>query len=163
MSIQFEEDSNAEHYDSFIHNAASLVRESGYSIEDIETAGELPTNVERVRHCVELTLESAEELNDDPEPKQYELPTDVADIDWPALFEEFGLFNQSGYNCASATQLAGAMAVSDHTGYRPTEIDRSSLRDRVEHAADEEVGVLKEVEREGAVVGYLPKEVFGDE
>jgi len=148
----------AQAYHSFINNAVDLVRGDDWSVEDIDYVDDLPTSVERIRHCVELTLEAAQDAIEDPEPQQFDRPTDPEEIDWATVFSEFGLYRQAGYSCASLPQLAGAIAVSDNTGFRMNTTDRRPMAEVVRQAAD--LGQLTEVERESAIVGYLHTEVL---
>lgn len=143
----------AQQYEHFIDTAAKLVIDGVAPLDGVSSA-DLPVTDQRLRQCVELTIEAMDEQ--DNSPSQSDLARSPADIDWSALFDEFGFWETSGYPGASYTQLAGALATSDHTGYRAGDgIGRQGLKEVVDQAV--QIGELQPIRPNEDIVGFYPQ------
>jgi len=144
----------AQQYAHFIETAAKLVMDGVAPLDEVSSA-DLPVSDLRLQHCVELTIEAIDDQSDD-QPSQSDLARSPAEIDWVAVFEEFGFWETSGYPGASYTQLAGALATSDHTGYRAGDtIGRQGLKEVVDQAV--QIGELQPIRPNEDIVGFYPQ------
>jgi hypothetical protein len=143
----------ANQYAHFIETAAKLVMDGVAPLDGVSSA-DLPVSDERLQQCVGLTIDAMDEQ--DEAPSQSDLARSPAEIDWVAVFDEFGFWETSGYPGASYTQLAGALATSDHTGYRAGDsIGRQGLKEVVDQAV--QIGELQPIRPNEDIVGFYPK------
>jgi hypothetical protein len=142
-------------YRQFVETAAKLVADGVANVDEV-SSHDLPTNDDRLSHCVQLTLDAMD--NQDNAPKQSDLARSPDEIDWQAIFDEFGLWHTSAnYPGASYVQLAGALAVSKHTGYRSgASFGRQALKEVVDQAV--QIGALQPISRNGDVLAFFPRD-----